>query len=493
MDWLDRRPLHVGVGALALGLATAERPRLAVVAGLAAALALVAARRPRLAVAVCLGLLVGAAIGAARIRELHSRMHAARPGTSIDATATMLAAPRPSRFESSAELRIETGPAAGAHVMARSRMRAWPGDGEPGTELRVTGSLERPRRKPGERLDWPAYLRRHGIATELRVETLRATGRRRGGVEGLIDAMRRRGEAALGSGAPREQAAVARGMVLGEDERIDPLLRDDFRRSGLAHVLAVSGQNVMLLCALAAPLLGLAGVGPRGRVAVLLILIAVYVPLAGAGPSLQRAGAMGAAGLVALGAGRPASRWYALLLAAAVTLAVNPRVAVDPGWQLSFAAVVGILVLVPSLRRALRGLPGVIAEGASITLAATFATAPLLAHHFGAISAVSVLANLAALPLVAPIMWLGMVQVALGIAGATAAASLPGHLTVVLVGWLDQLARYFAELPGSRLAVSLPTPLSVAVAYLVLASALLVARRLARRSEPRGQELAAAW
>src|SRR5436190_10911856 len=113
LEWLDRRPLHVGAGALALGLASAEHPRLPALAGLTTALGLVAARRPRLAVAVSLGLLVGAALGVARIRELDSRMDAARPGTSIDAVATILVAPRPSRFESSAELRIETGPASG--------------------------------------------------------------------------------------------------------------------------------------------------------------------------------------------------------------------------------------------------------------------------------------------------------------------------------------------------------------------------------------------
>ena len=50
-----------------------------------------------------------------------------------------------------------------------------------------------------------------------------------------------------------------RGMVLGQDERIDPAVRDDFRDAGLAHVLAVSGQNVMLLAALALPLLAAAG------------------------------------------------------------------------------------------------------------------------------------------------------------------------------------------------------------------------------------------
>ena len=76
----------------------------------------------------------------------------------------------------------------------------------------------------------------------------------------------------------------------------------------------------------------------------LLALIALYVPVTGAGPSIQRAGVMGAAGMVAGLAGTPRSRWYALLLAAAATLGVNPRASADVGWQLSFAAVVGILL-----------------------------------------------------------------------------------------------------------------------------------------------------
>ena len=59
---------------------------------------------------------------------------------------------------------------------------------------------------------------------------------------------------------------------------------------------------------------------------------------------------MGIAGLVAALAGRPASRWYALGLAAAATLALNPLAAGDPGWQLSFAAVAGLLALAPPMR-----------------------------------------------------------------------------------------------------------------------------------------------
>ena len=493
LRWLERRPFHVAMAALAAGLAAAERPRLVAIAVLGTGALLAALRRPRLAVAVAAAAVLGATVGAVRLHALDARLGAARPGASLAATATLLERPRSSRFESSAAIRIESGPAAGTRVLARVRGSAWPGRGEPGTELAIRGPLSEPRRKPGERLDWPAHLRRRGIGAELEVDWIRATGRARTGVAGAVDGLRRRGERGLEAGMPRVEAAVARGMVLGEDEAIDPLLRDDYRRSGLAHVLAVSGQNVMLLCALAAPLLGAVGLGPRGRVAVLMALIAVYVPLAGAGPSLQRAGAMGAAGLVALGAGRPASRSYALLLAAAATLAVNPRVGADPGWQLSFAAVVGILVLVPTLRRALGALPRPLAEGAAVTLAATVATAPLLAYHFGAVSLVSVLANLAALPLVAPIMWLGMLQVAAGLLDLRAVAVPIGGVNAHLVAGLDHLARYFAELPGARVAIALPTPVSVVGAYAAIAAAGLAARRLVRRSEPRGRQLAAAW
>ena len=165
--------------------------------------------------------------------------------------------------------------------------------------------------------------------------------------------MQARAERAVAAGLPPPDAALARGMVLGQDEAIAEGVREDFRESGLAHLLAVSGQNVMLLVALALPLLAAAGLGPRGRGVALLALVAFYVPLAGAGPSLQRAGVMGAAGIAATTMSRPSSRWYALLLAAAVTLALNPRSWLDPGWQLSFAAVAGILLIGLPLGRAL--------------------------------------------------------------------------------------------------------------------------------------------
>ena len=83
--------------------------------------------------------------------------------------------------------------------------------------------------------------------------------------------------------------------MLGEDDRIEAATVDDFKRSGLAHLLAVSGENVILLALLAMPLLALLGVPVRARLLCVLALIAIYVPVTGAGPSIQRAGVMGAA------------------------------------------------------------------------------------------------------------------------------------------------------------------------------------------------------
>jgi competence protein ComEC len=203
---------------------------------------------------------------------------------------------------------------------------------------------------------------------------------------------------------------------------------------------------------------------------------------------------MGAAGLVALAASRPASAAYALLLAAAATLAANPRVAADPGWQLSFAAVAGILAARPLAPR------GPIAGAAWLTAVASLATTPLLALHFEAVPLVSIPANLAALPAVAPVMWAGMLDAAVaqlaalgepGQAVAQAAASAIALVAEPLLAWLELVAARSAELPHAVAAVSLPGPLGAAAAYGVLAAAGLAAARVARRSAPFADELRA--
>ena len=340
-----------------------------------------------------------------------------------------------------------------------------------------------------------AWLRPRNVHAVLDAESIRATGRRRGGAAGAVDAVRRRAEDALTAGVPGPEAALVRGMALGQDDALGARAREEFRAAGLSHLVAASGANVMLLAALALGLASVVGVPWRARLVAVLGLIAVYVPLAGAGPSIQRAGVMGAAGVVALLAGRPAARCQAVLLAAAVTLAVNPRAAEEPGWQLSFAAVVSILVLARPLAERLgrRGFPGGLAEAIALTAAATIGTAPLVAVHFERTSLVALPANVLAVPAVAPAMWLGLLAAAAGQVSA-AAASVPAALAAYPAAYLSWLAHVAAAAPHAEVR---PAPAAVAAVCAAGAAVILALSAgresgLALRASPRRRRLSAA-
>ena len=309
--------------------------------------------------------------------------------------------------------------------------------------------------------------------------------------------VRTRAESALGRGMPAREAALARGFVLGEDDEVDAATKEDFRRSGLAHLLAVSGQNVALLGLLAMPLLAALGLPLRARLLWILGLIAVYVPLAGAGPSIQRAGIMGALSLLATLGGRRASRFYALLFAAVVLLLLDPGIAADVGWQLSFAAVLGILLLAGALRAAIaarigsRGWRGTLAEAAAMTIAATLATAPLIAFHFEGVSTLTLAANLLALPAVAPAMWLGMLVAAAGQVPGLPLGTL-NSVNALLLAYIAQVAAWCGRPSWANLHVHLGlTGLLVSYAAIGASAAALArlgrARRMvsARRRSPR--------
>jgi competence protein ComEC len=299
--------------------------------------------------------------------------------------------------------------------------------------------------------------------------------------------IRARAEAALGRGMPTREAALARGFVLGEDEVLDAGTVEDFRRAGLSHLLAVSGQNVALLALLAMPLLAALGMPLRTRLVWVLGLIAVYVPLTGAGPSIQRAAVMGALSVLATLAGRRASRLYGLLVAAVVTLAVEPRIATDVGWQLSFAAVLGILLLAGPLRAAIerrtgsRGWRRALAEGAALTIAATVATAPLIAFHFEAISTTTLPANLLALPAVAPAMWLGMLAAAAGqVPGSGLPVEALNAVNALLLAYIAQVAAWCGR-PGWAYVHLRLGPAGLLGSYLAIAGAAILVWRLAQR------------
>lgn len=434
--------------------------------------------------------LAGLLVGGARLHAIDRGALRARAGVQASLSGFVAAVPR--RDHGEVDVRVDS-PAGRVLVVAREPVGELP----VGSEVRAAGILQEPE-------PWRvAYLRRQGIAMTLRADRIDPERGRRGGLNGWIDEVRMRAETALGRGMPEREAALARGFVLGQDDRIDGQTRDDFQRSNLTHLLAVSGENVILLGVLAWPLLALIGLPLRARLVGTLCLIAIYVPVTGAGPSIQRAGVMGAAGLIAALADRPRSRWYAVLLAAGATLAANPRADGDVGWQLSFAAVIGIMLWAKRLATALSGdaerrsARHALAEAVAVTASATVATAPLMASAFDQFSPAALPANVLTAPAVAPAMWLGMLT---GIAGQAP------FLPVESLNWLDslclayvaQIAHWLAAPDWALLTVHLGSVWSVAAAYagLLLATELLLRwmpERLVRRGDRRSLRWMAVW
>lgn len=464
---LARQPRHLLLAALVAGLLAGPASAAALAAAIA--LVLVVVRDAPLVLGVLVALLAGAAIADARLVALDRS--ALSPGA-VTARATLLEHPRTRSFDT----RVAVAQVRGGRVLVKAAARVrWPAAVAPGTILEIEGRLV----ALGPR---DAHERRRGAHALLVAAAIRATAARRGGPAGALDAVRARSEDALTRGLPAQQGALARGMVLGQDAALTDDVREDFRATGLAHLVAASGANVMLLAALVLAFGAALGLGLSARLWFAIVLVAAYVPLAGGGPSIQRAAVMGVAGIAAALAGRPASRWYALLLAAALTLAWNPRAAGDAGWQLSFAAVLAMLALVPGLRTRLRAgrLPPALADALAVTAAATLGTAPLIALHFERLSLVSLPANLLAAPAVAPVMWLGTIAGALGqVAPVLAEPAMA--LAALPLGYLTWLADAAAELPFAEVAVPSPGPLGVLGVYAALALSVIAWRRAPRR------------
>jgi competence protein ComEC len=175
---------------------------------------------------------------------------------------------------------------------------------------------------------------------------------------------------------------------------------------------------------------------------------------------------VGALGSLAWLTGRQRDRWYALLAAAVVLLAWNPYNALDPGFQLSFAAVVSIFVLAPRFLRTLEGypVPRALAQCIAVSSACGLATAPISWLHFQAVPLLAVPANAAAAPVVTPMLALALLAAVLPPLGPPLAA-LNGWCAAYLAG----CARFFGGLPGAQ--IRSPSAAAALAAGVLLAAA----------------------
>jgi competence protein ComEC len=334
-------------------------------------------------------------------------------------------------------------------------------------------------RGPETGFDERGWLARRGVHVVLQGEDWRIVGRR-GGIGGVGDRLRAHVEETLARGTTGERRQLLAGIVLGEDSAIDRELRDAFQASGLMHLLAVSGQNVAIVAfgvVLAARILGLGRlVGEALAIAVVLS----YALAVGWQPSVVRAAVAGVLASLAWLVARPRDRWHALAVGALVLLVWMPQSALEPGFQLSFAAVATIFLVVPRLSGVPeaypvpRGLWDVLVVAAACGLV----TAPIVWLHFGQVALWTVPANVAAEPAMPPLISLSLAAAAvepLSPGVATALAWLAGWCA----WWIALVARVVASWPSAQIS----SPLAIAVAFGVVGAALLV-RRLPRYGRP---------
>lgn len=241
---------------------------------------------------------------------------------------------------------------------------------------------------------------------------------------------------------PADRRALFTGLVLGDDRAQNRADVEAFRDSGLSHLLAVSGQNIAFVLALAAPVLTRLGLRSRlvGGVAVVL----AFGLLTRWEPSVTRASAMAIVAMVGATVGRPASSVRGLCLAVTALLLIDPLLIGSVGFLLSAGACAGIALFSERLQQ---WLPSPLA----VTLAAQIGVTPVLLPVFGGVPVASVPANLLAGPAAGPVMVWGLVAgVPAGLVGEPWATAL--HVpTRLLVAWIAGVARWSAALPVGEL------------------------------------------
>jgi competence protein ComEC len=279
----------------------------------------------------------------------------------------------------------------------------------------------------------------------------------------------------------RGDAPIAKALTIADQREIPREMRDRFADSGIIHMLSVSGLHVSIIAGALLTLVTAAGLRPRPALIASVSVTVGYVVLIGAPPPAVRS--VGMCALVALTRllQRPTAPWAVWAVGSSLSL-VEPRVAVDLGWQLSVAGMAGLMAsgeLIKRLALPLSGWRAALSGNVVATAVAGVASAPLVAWEFGRVSLAALVTNLAAAPLfniVQPLLFASILAAPTGpLAGFLTDAARSGL-------WLiDQVALIGSRLPA---AVVTTTPDAVTALLLAASATAVIVACQARRPRP---------
>ncbi|HEX6916880.1 MAG TPA: ComEC/Rec2 family competence protein, partial [Phycicoccus sp.] len=255
-------------------------------------------------------------------------------------------------------------------------------------------------------------------------------------------------------GAPEDARGLLPGLVIGDTSRTPAELTEAMRATGMTHLTAVSGANVAVVVGMVLGVCGVLGLPRRLRPVLAGAALAGFVVLARPEPSVVRAAAMGAIGLLGLSRSRRSAGLPVLGGAVVVVLALDPWLARSYGFALSTLATLGLLLFTRPWGDAVASrLPrrlSPLGPALAVPVAAQVATAPVVVLLQGSVSIVGVLANLLAAPLVPPATVAGVVAALVSVVWMRG-AELVGWVGVVPTTAIAWVAHTFSDVPGGTL------------------------------------------
>ena len=368
-----------------------------------------------------------------------------------------------------------TIPAEGDFLAQASRFGGW----EYGDRVRATGYLQTP---PNEiDFSYRDYLARQSIYSIMPSASIKTIQGQAGNpLVRWIYQYRNRALDRIYQLFPDPEASLFAGILVGVESGISSEVRSAFDRTGTTHIIAISGFNISILTALFLTI-AKRWFGVRAGILIAGVSIAVYTVLVGADAAVVRAAIMGGLTLLALRMGRQTMGMASLAAAAILMTAIEPYVLWDVGFQLSFAATLGLILYGPSLeqsferwaatrlasKQSARSLTKPVAEFLLFTLAAQLTTIPITAFYFRRFSLSSVLANPAILPAQPPLMILG------GLATIAGTIWMPLGRILAWIAWpfasfTIRTVSWFSDLPLASLTLDPVSPFSIALFYAAL-------------------------
>ena len=295
-----------------------------------------------------------------------------------------------------------------------------------GDQMRIRGKLYQPPNKKTLGFDYRGYLAIHRIYSLLSVKPdgVELTGKNTATflARSIFNLKHRWQETITSTEGPSHEAALMRGVLLGDRHLIGKEMRAGFVQTGTVHILAISGLHIGIIAFIIFVLFRAISLPQRVSYILSIILLLLYAFTVGMRPSVVRATAMASCVLLGLFMERDVDVYNSLALSAILILAYNAAQFFDAGFQLSYLAVGAILYIGKRLIPTFTLNPNIwekvwiyLKTSLLISLSAYLGIAPLVAYQFGLITPIAILANLIVIPLLTILVASGMLFLFFGL------------------------------------------------------------------------------